>query len=174
MLECEPTSMERQALVGPARVGGEFRLVARVAEDGVPFFRKMNPDLVAAARFQPDFDVGATFETLHDFVVRDSALADVLIVRGKAIEVFVGGQQRIEGPFVLLEHTGDECCVLPLWFMSRKLVSKSLGNLLGLSHHKEPRDAPVETVGGEDSLSAGNMANVVADFRDEGVRFATD
>src|SRR6186713_2525283 len=100
--------MEREPLVRPPAMAGELRLVTGIAEDWMAGFGEMDPDLIAAAGFQPDSDLGHPLQPLHHFVMRDGSLADLFVVRGKAVEVFVRGQQRVEGSLVFLKVAGDE------------------------------------------------------------------
>src|SRR6185369_10454244 len=108
MVEGQPAGVESQPLVRPAAMRGELRLIARVAEDRMASFGEVDPNLVAAASLQPDDDLREALQPPDDFVVRDGSLSDLFIIGGEAGEVLVRGEERVEGPFVFFDRSGDE------------------------------------------------------------------
>src|SRR5262245_21370976 len=90
MLKAQEPRVEGQALVLPARMHGQLRLITRIAQHRVPSFGEMHANLVTPARFQPYRSEEHTCEPGHDAKMRDGKLPDRLVLGRKSVQVLVG------------------------------------------------------------------------------------
>src|SRR5438093_839620 len=121
MLKAEQAGVESESLVGPVRMLREVRLIAGVAEDWMAGFGKVNANLIAATRFEPDLAERRAVEMGDDAKVRDSELPDRFVVSRKSREVLIRRQQALERTLPLLHPAGDDRDILPLGLARREL-----------------------------------------------------
>jgi hypothetical protein len=102
MVKAEQAGVKRQPLVWPAWMLRDFGFIARIAEDRVACFGKMDANLIAAARFQPHLHERCAVEMGYDAKMRDGKLSDRFVVGRESRKVLVGGQERLKRSLFLL------------------------------------------------------------------------
>ena len=122
VLEAEQAGVQGEPFVLPTRMGGQFRLVTRIAQNRMPRFGEMDANLVPAARFEADLHQRRIGQPRDHPVMRDRPLADRLVVGRKAIQVFVGRQQALERAVLLLDLAGHDGDIFPLRLIQGELV----------------------------------------------------
>src|SRR5262245_4152487 len=100
MFKAEQPGVERQSLMWPTWMVGQFGFIARITEHRMPGFGKMHTNLITSPSFEPHLHECRAVEICNNAIVRNRQLPDRFVISRKPLQVFVRRQQAFKRPLL--------------------------------------------------------------------------